>query len=57
LLAKNLGLNVSAEGAETEEQVKFLKEKRCDTVQGFYYYKPMTAVEMERVLRENIGTP
>ena len=57
LLAKNLGLNVIAEGAETEEQVKFLKEKRCDTVQGFYYYKPMTAVEMERVLRENIGTP
>ncbi|MBI4857981.1 MAG: EAL domain-containing protein [Acetobacterium woodii] len=57
LLAKNLGLSVIAEGAETEEQIKFLKEKQCDTVQGFYYYKPMTAVEMERVLRQNIETP
>lgn len=56
-LAKNLGLNVIAEGAETEEQIRFLKENLCDTVQGFYYYKPMSAVEMEKVLQKNNRDP
>lgn len=52
LLAKNLGLSVIAEGAETEEQIDFLKVQQCDTVQGFFYYKPMPAAEMEAVLRQ-----
>lgn len=56
-LAKNLGIDVIAEGAETEEQVNFLKENRCDTVQGFYYYHPMPAAEMVAVLRQNGATP
>ncbi|HAZ05940.1 MAG TPA: GGDEF domain-containing response regulator, partial [Acetobacterium sp.] len=56
-LAKNLGIAVIAEGAETIEQVNFLKENRCDTVQGFYYHKPMQAVEVEQVLRQNLKTP
>lgn len=54
-LAKNLGIAVIAEGAETIEQVNFLKENRCDTVQGFYYHKPMQAVEIEAVLRQQIN--
>jgi EAL domain-containing protein (putative c-di-GMP-specific phosphodiesterase class I) len=56
-LAKNLGIDVIAEGAETEAQVNFLKENRCDTVQGFYYYHPMPAEEMAVVLRQNGATP
>lgn len=52
LLGKNLGLNVIAEGVETEAQIKFLKENLCDTVQGFYYYRPMPAEEIEKVLRQ-----
>lgn len=55
LLAKNLGLSVIAEGAETEEQVNYLKENRCDTVQGFYYYQPMPAAEMTAVLSQGIN--
>lgn len=51
-LAKNLGLSVIAEGAETEAQINFLKDKKCDTVQGFFYYKPMPAAEMETILRQ-----
>ncbi|MDD3308110.1 MAG: EAL domain-containing protein, partial [Acetobacterium sp.] len=57
LLAKNLGLSVIAEGAETEEQVNYLKENRCDTVQGFYYYQPMPAAEMTAVLQHKIMIP
>ena len=51
-LAKNLGLNVLAEGVETAPQLEFLNQKMCDYVQGFYYYKPMPAEEMEKILEE-----
>lgn len=57
LLAKNLGIKVIAEGAETAEQINFLKEHGCDTVQGFYYYKPMPAAAMAAVLSQNSWTP
>ncbi|HHX61588.1 MAG TPA: EAL domain-containing protein [Epulopiscium sp.] len=51
-LAKNLGLNVIAEGVETKGQLDFLNQKLCDDVQGYYYYKPMPMAEVEEVLRE-----
>jgi len=51
-LARNLRLHVIAEGAETQEQIDFLKEQQCDTVQGFFFYKPMPAAEMETILRQ-----
>ena len=40
-LSHNLNKKVVAEGAETEEEIQFLKQEHCDAVQGFYYYKPM----------------
>lgn len=49
-LAKSLGLNVIAEGVETEPQLAFLNQKMCDNVQGYFYYKPMPASEMEKIL-------
>lgn len=49
-LAKNLGLEVTAEGIETEPQLKFLKDNGCDEAQGFYYYRPMPPEELERFL-------
>lgn len=49
-LAKNLGLNVLAEGVETEPQLTFLYKKMCDYVQGNYYYKPMPADQIEDIL-------
>ncbi len=48
-LAKNLNLNVVAEGVETKPQLDFLIHKMCDEVQGFYYYRPMPAEEVEKV--------
>ena len=50
-LAKNLGINVIAEGVETELQFEFLKYNHCDEVQGYYCHKPMTSNDVEKVLR------
>jgi diguanylate cyclase (GGDEF)-like protein len=52
-MAKSLGLQTVAEGVETLEQSEFLRENGCDLFQGFYYFKPMSSVAMEALLREN----
>ena len=39
-LAHNLGLKVTAEGAETAEQVSLLKELKCEFVQGYFFARP-----------------
>jgi len=46
-LAHNLGLSVVAEGVETKAQEKFLIEHKCETLQGFYFSKPLPASEVE----------
>lgn len=48
-LARNLGLEVVAEGVETEAQVRFLAANRCDYLQGFYFSRPLDAESYARL--------
>jgi len=50
-LGRSLGMKVIAEGVETNNQLSFLNQRMCDEVQGFYFYKPMPAPELEKLLR------
>ncbi len=50
-MAKNLKLYTVSEGVETDEQVEFLREIGCDTIQGYYYYKPMPTAEFEALIQ------
>jgi diguanylate cyclase len=47
-LAHALGLQVVAEGVETEGQAEVLRGKRCDKLQGFLFARPMPAEELTR---------
>jgi diguanylate cyclase (GGDEF)-like protein/PAS domain S-box-containing protein len=49
-VAKTLGLHVTAEGLETDEQLAFVASLGCDEVQGFHFGAPMTARALEDVL-------
>ena len=46
-IAKNLKIPVIAEGVETEEQVRILKDLGCEMVQGFYFSRPLHPSEFE----------
>ena len=52
LMAKNLSIHTLAEGAETKEQVDFLRESGCEDIQGYFYGKPMSIEEFEEKLGE-----
>lgn len=47
-MAHSLSLDVVAEGAETEEQVDLLTRMKCDTVQGYFFARPMPLAEFQR---------
>jgi EAL domain-containing protein (putative c-di-GMP-specific phosphodiesterase class I) len=49
-LAHDLGLEVIAEGVETDRQLEFLREEKCDYIQGFLFSKPMEFDEFLKAL-------
>jgi len=53
LLAHKLGLEVVAEGVETEAQLKFLLSIGCEKIQGYLISKPLPADQAERFIRNN----
>ena len=42
-----MGLTVTAEGVETDEQLRFLRESGCNELQGFYFSAPVPAADVE----------
>ena len=48
-----LNLSVVAEGVDSEEKLKILKDFNCDVIQGFYYSKPLPKIELDRFLANN----
>ena len=53
-LARNLGMQVVAEGAETETHVKHLRSLGCDFGQGYFFFKPLTAGGVHGLLQANL---
>jgi len=51
-MAHALGIRVIAEGVETEEQLVFLRARRCSGVQGFYFSKPMLPGDLFALLEK-----
>jgi diguanylate cyclase (GGDEF)-like protein len=49
-LGTDLGMTVTAEGVETEEQLAQLRNVRCTEVQGFYFSKPKAASDLNEFL-------
>ncbi|MGL5255688.1 MAG: bifunctional diguanylate cyclase/phosphodiesterase [Proteocatella sp.] len=49
-LAKNLNMEVIAEGVESEAQLQFLKNNECSQVQGYFYSKPVSEAELMEFL-------
>jgi EAL domain-containing protein (putative c-di-GMP-specific phosphodiesterase class I) len=51
-LAKSMKLEVIAEGIETEEQLAFLRKKKCPQGQGYLFSRPVPAVECTALLAQ-----
>jgi diguanylate cyclase (GGDEF)-like protein/PAS domain S-box-containing protein len=49
-LAHSLKLDIIAEGVENKEQKDFLVENGCDTIQGYFYYKPLQSDKIEELI-------
>lgn len=49
-MAQNLHIEITAEGVETEEQYVFLRGIGCDTIQGYYFAKPMPEKDYEQCM-------
>ncbi|TMP71463.1 GGDEF domain-containing protein [Pseudoalteromonas sp. S1609] len=51
-IAHNLDLHVVAEGVEQASQISILEELNCETLQGYYYSKPLSKDEFTAFLKQ-----
>jgi len=56
-MANNLGMDVIAEGVETQAQRQFLEDTGCHTYQGYLYSKPLAADEFIAYLTRQVAQP
>ncbi len=51
-MAHGLGIKVTAEGVEKEEQMKLLESYDCDLIQGYFISQPINANDFEKFLNK-----
>jgi len=51
-LAGHMGIEVLAEGVETEEQLRFLQQHACQYGQGYLFNRPMIVKDIEHQLKK-----
>lgn len=56
-LGQNLGLEVIAEGVETEAQLSYMREHGCDIAQGYLYARPASPDDLTPWLQANQRIP
>jgi diguanylate cyclase (GGDEF)-like protein/PAS domain S-box-containing protein len=56
-LGKAMGLTVTAEGVETEEQLDILGVDQCNEVQGYFMSRPIDKIAFARLLLDSRGAP
>jgi diguanylate cyclase (GGDEF)-like protein len=55
-MARQLGLNVVAEGVETDQQLEFLRRHGCNQIQGFLCSRPLPSEDFSRMLLQISGS-
>jgi len=56
-MAHSLRLYVVAEGVETESQMRYLRNQKCDQMQGFYFSWPLSATDFSDFVRSSACLP
>jgi diguanylate cyclase (GGDEF)-like protein/PAS domain S-box-containing protein len=56
-LCQKLGISVTAEGVETDEQKMFLQSSACTEFQGFLFSRPLTQSDVTTFLDSALGSP
>lgn len=52
-MTKHLKINSLAEGVETENQKNLIRDWGCDSIQGYFYSKPLNIIDFEKLLTKN----
>ncbi|MBD2208136.1 EAL domain-containing protein [Calothrix sp. FACHB-1219] len=52
VLGQSLGLKLTAEGVEKQEELEFLRSINCEDVQGYLFYRPLAAQKITELLQK-----
>jgi EAL domain-containing protein (putative c-di-GMP-specific phosphodiesterase class I) len=56
-MSKSLKIKVVAEGVESLDQLRFLRARGCDEIQGYFFSRPIAAADFAQLLTENSASP
>ena len=56
VLAQNLGMDVVAEGVETNEQLMLLRKLGCENGQGYFFSKPVGSEGAEKIILDTYSS-